>query len=247
MINTVRYSEFLEHVKNNPNFTFLTEPSRFVRMEDHGCSCYTFLPKSKGSIEFHNFDLNGSYHLETFIIQKKILAFDFYKRPDIVKSYIENSLKIKFEDKVYTDIQTGFNEYVKQIDSYKNHMNDRYHTILSVTLKLFFDKKTDEYLGYSMDVNTHLIYYKSKGRISPMINFHIQGFEGKTTYKMVLPFSRERTKQFFTFEDSIPDGMSVIQHWIGQYQGDIDCTFEDAMRGLELIEMNITVKEMINI
>jgi hypothetical protein len=247
MTNRENYFDFLEHIKNNPNFSFLKDPTKFVRMEDHGCSCYTFLPKARGRIEFHNFDLNSSYHLETFIVERKILAFDLYKRSDIVKSYLENCLKIKFEDKVYDDIQNGFNEYVKQIHSYIYHRNDKYKTIFSVTLKIFFDKKTDVYLGYSMSLNTHLIYAKSKGRISPMINFNIQGFEGKNTYKMVLPFSKERTRQFFTFEDSIPDGIAVIQHWIGQYNGSIDSTFEDAMRGLELIDMNITVNEMINI
>lgn len=41
--------------------------------------------------------------------------------------------------------------------------------------------------------------------------------------------------------------MSVLQQWIGRCNGNDSSTFEEAMDGLDRIEMAVTIKEMVEI
>lgn len=241
------YAEFIDVVKNNPVFSFIEKPLAIVRDTDHGCSCYARVAKSRATVYFHNFDANTSYHLQVSIVERKIMAFDLYKREEIIKNYFENGLKMKFEQAVYEHIQKGYDQYINQIDNYIKFRGGKYRTVLSIDLKMYFDKETHEYLGYSMSVHTHLINHNKKGSLSPIIHFYIKGFKDDITYRAEFPWFINRKIKTREFSNTIPDEMSVIQHWVGRCNGDDESTFEDAMDGIDRIEMAFTIKEMVEI
>lgn len=241
------YNEFMDVIRNNSQFSFIELPSKFMRDTDHGCSFCTRTPNSRATLYFHNFDLNTSYHLQFSIIERMILSFDLYKKPELVKNYIENGLKLKFNQEVYDHIQKGYDQYINQIDSYIKHRSGKYRTVLSMNLRICFDKETHEYLGYAMNIHTHLIYHKKKGNLSPIIHFSIDGFKDSITYRVEFPWFTDRKITCREFINCIPDEMSVLQQWIGRCNGDDSSTFEEAMDGLDRIEMAVTIKEMVEI
>jgi hypothetical protein len=49
------------------------------------------------------------------------------------------------------------------------------------------------------------------------------------------------------YVNSIPDESSVMQHWVARCDGSDDATFDEAMDGIDRIEMAVTIKEMVEI
>lgn len=241
------YEEFIQVISNNPKFSFAEVPYKLHRDNEHGCSFFARIPNGSATLYFHNFDLNSSYHVQFHVIERMVLSFDLYKRKELIKDYCENKLKIKFEQSVYDNIQAGYDEYIKQIDNYIELRGGKYRSVLSMNIKICFDKETHDYLGYSMNIHTHLIYHKKKGNLSPIIHFDIHGYKDGITYRVQFPYFTSRSISPKIFTDSIPDGTSVLQHWIGRCDGDEHSTFEEAMDGIDRIEMAVTLKEMIAI
>ena len=241
------YPEFVTVIENNPEFSFLTTPERFYRDSDHGCSCYARVPGASATVYFHNFDLNTSYHVQVSIIERMVTAFNLFKQKDLIKGYFENSLKMKFKQEVYDAIQAGYDEYSKQIENYIKFRGGKYRTVQSVNLRICFDKETHEYLGYSMNVHTHLIYHKKKGNLSPIIHFEVDGHKDEITDEVRYPFFTNRNISRRVYVNSIPEEASVMQHWVARCDGPDESTFEEAMDGIDRIEMAVTIKEMIAI
>lgn len=241
------YPDFVDVISDNPQFYFIEQPKQFRRDTDHGCSCYAMVPGGAVTVYFHNFDLNSSYHVQFSITERMITSFNLYKQKDLVKQYFENKLKIHFKQEVYDSIQKGYSEYFKQIDNYIQYRGGKYKTLHQANIRICFDKETHEYLGYSMTVQTHLIYHKKHGNISPIIFFDIHGYKDEITYEIRYPFNPNRKLSKRVYVNTIPDEASVIQHWIARCGGDDDSTFEKAMDGIDRIMMAITIKEMINI
>lgn len=241
------FPEFMDVVKDNSEFSFLSRPDRLYRDHDHGCSCYARIPGGSATVYFHNFDLNTSYHVQFSVIERMVTAFSLYKKPNLVKGYFENRLKMKFKQEVYDAVQAGYDEYSKQIEHYIKLRGGKYKTIQSITMRICFDKETHEYLGYSMNIHTHLIYHKKQGNLSPIINFSIDGLKDRITYEVRYPFFTDRKISRKVYVNSIPEEASVMQHWIARCDGNDDDTFEEAMDGIDRIEMAVTIKEMVEI
>lgn len=176
-----------------------------------------------------------------------VTAFNLFKQKDLIKGYFENSLKMKFKQEVYDAIQAGYDEYSKQIENYIKFRGGKYRTVQSVNLRICFDKETHEYLGYSMNVHTHLIYHKKKGNLSPIIHFEVDGHKDEITYEVRYPFFTNRNISRRVYVNSIPEEASVMQHWVARCDGPDESTFEEAMDGIDRIEMAVTIKEMIAI
>lgn len=241
------YPEFVSIIGNNPEFSFLTAPERFYRDSEHGCSCYARVPGASATVYFHNFDLNTSYHVQVSVIERMVTAFNLFKQKDLIKGYFENSLKMKFKQEVYDAIQAGYDEYSKQIENYIKFRGGKYRTVQSVNLRICFDKETHEYLGYSMNIHTHLIYHKKKGNLSPIIHFEVDGHKDEIRYEVRYPFFTNRNISRRVYVNSIPEEASVMQHWVARCDGPDESTFEEAMDGIDRIEMAVTIKEMIAI
>jgi hypothetical protein len=241
------YPDFVNVIRNNPEFSFLSAPERFYRDSDHGCSCYARVPGASATVYFHNFDLNTSYHVQVSVIERMVTAFNLFKHKDLIKGYFENSLKMKFKQEVYDAIQAGYDEYSKQIENYIKFRGGKYRTVQSVNLRICFDKETHEYLGYSMNIHTHLIYHKKKGNLSPIIHFEVDGHKDEITYEVRYPFFTNRNISRRVYVNSIPEEASVMQHWVARCDGPDESTFEEAMDGIDRIEMAVTIKEMIAI
>lgn len=98
-----------------------------------------------------------------------------------------------------------------------------------------------------MNVHTHLIYHKKKGNLSPIIHFEVDGHKDEITYEVRYPFFTNRTISRRVYVNSIPEEASVMQHWVARCDGSDESTFEEAMDGIDRIEMAVTIKEMIAI
>ena len=241
------YPEFVNVVQTNTEFSFLVNPERIYKDTEHGCSCYASIPGSKATVYFHNFDLNTSYHVQFSIIERMVTAFDLYKKKDLIKDYFEKQLKMKFKQEVYDAIQAGYDEYSKQIDNYINLRGGKYRSVQSVNMRICFDKETHEYLGYVMNIHTHLIYHKKKGNLSPIIHFDVSGQKDEITYEVRYPFFTDRKISRRMYVNSIPENASVMQHWIARCNGTDNSTFNEAMDGIDRIEMAVTIREMVAI
>lgn len=234
------YSEFISMIKEQISFKFNGELNRIYKMSDHGCS-FTGYIGDYPSINFHNFDLNGSYHLQFWGVFNHILSFNFLKRKDVVKKTFEKYYGIVFQDDVYDDVLNALSVVANQIDYFIKKRPAGYTSTTSISINLYFDKKTHKYLGYEMTMTPFIRHPKKSSKLSFFTGFKIEGgpnqdIKSKITTYLDLPKMESNI---------LPDDFYMKVHWMKEFDGNFNDNISDILRGLDVAEMEIDLKEMI--
>lgn len=240
-------NEFLDVIQQNPNFSFTHMPEKFLLDGQHTCSFYTSIPGG-GSVTFHNFDANDSYHVQLWEVVSNIYDLSGFNDKEFIKINIETKIGLIFNDEIYKCVQQGFNQYIEQVNQFIEKRPSKYSANYSYNLKLYFDKLTHEFKGYQFNNNFYLFDESNKSRITPVINFDIKGgLDYATTIIASFPIPKDplKYKSAFVFEEFIPPYTSVRHHWIARCGGEIDDTLDIALDGLERLDMAYEIQEIV--
>lgn len=237
-------TEFLDVIQNNPNFEFTRKPQTFIKSDEHSCSYAAYIPKGS-SVYFHNFDLNGSYHVQFWGTSWHILSYNKLFNDKIVSRYFKHKVGLIFKDEIYENIKQGLSTCMQEIKQFTKLRPAAYKSIMHFNIELYFDKETHVYCGYKAKLSVVLNNLKCSMSISPMLVFELSGsIEQPVSIKMPFPLRGDKYKSPFSFSEKIPESVSVLHHWIARCRGDENATISDALDGLERLDMKYKLKEM---
>ncbi len=236
------YDEFVNIIKNNPSIKFIDDLGRINKDSEHGCSFYTSV-NGYSIIDFHNFELNSSYHIKLFEHIKDFNSEFSNEKKDAIKNIIEWNFGVILNDLVYENIQDGFNHFYSQLNSFISFIDGTFDSSCGFSCIIFFDKETHSYLGYEMLLNCNLSHKYNVNKLNNNIAYRIKGYPGGSTKFFPVTFiSEDYIKEY---SDFIPELFSLRFHYAQKFKKDFNTPIEQIKKDLEVVVMDCELKEIL--
>lgn len=239
--------EFKELIFNNTNYSFKNPIERIYNDSQSLCSFSGTVP-SGGTVSFHNFEFNSSYHIEFSFINFDFIDSDLFKGKVNFTDFIFDDVGIRFKDSINKEINDIYNIHMAETNYFGEIRQSKHEIRLNGSIQLYFNKETNEYKGFHIKLTTFIEDKVNSKRKAAFINFSYKGGNGSPVEILVcFPMKKDEYKESMKFFDSIPKGVSVIQHWIGRCGGSVGDSLEKSIDGMEREDYRIAFNEMTEI